>query len=184
MKRYPLSQAMDVAAELLTLLRPLTDRIAVAGSVRRRRSQVKDLELLAIPTPFQARDMFGRPTESRTPFDQLLDSLIADGKLLRKRPNKNGHYTYGDKNKLLLHVPTGLPVDVFSTEARYWGMAMVVRTGPADFNKRLMSRFQEQGMRGHAYGGVSSRHGEHDCPEEEEVFRLAGWPYTDPRERR
>ncbi len=58
---------------------------------------------------------------------------------------------------------------------------MVVRTGPAAFNIRMMSRFRSLGMRGHAYGGVTGQAGETIlCPTEAQVFELLGWPYLDP----
>ena len=76
--------------------------------------------------------------------------------------------------------------------AKNWGMAMVVRTGPADFNIRLMATFRQNGMRGHAYGGVTKLgpHGQEgsgrvevDCPDERTVFDLLDWPYREPWER-
>lgn len=56
-------------------------------------------------------------------------------------------------------------------------------SGPAAFNVRLMSRFRQMGMRGHAYGGVTKDGQEIVCPTEEDVFRLAGWMYVPPEKR-
>ena len=73
----------------------------------------------------------------------------------------------------MVHVPSGIPIDVFSTSAQNWGMSAVVRTGPKEFNIRLMQRFRQLGMTGHAYGGVTGRDGIIECPDEETVFRIA-----------
>ena len=63
-------------------------------------------------------------------------------------------------------------------------MSLVVRTGPKDFNVRMMSRFRELEMRGHAYGGVTDRNGNDvECPDEATVFGLLGWPWIPPEER-
>lgn len=48
-ERFPLAIAQLVARELRDLLEPACERIEIAGSVRRMRAEVKDLELVAIP---------------------------------------------------------------------------------------------------------------------------------------
>ena len=50
--------------------------------------------------------------------------------------------------------------------------------------ERMMARFLELGMKGHAYGGVTDSQGnEVDCPDEATVFRLLGWPWIPPEQR-
>ena len=183
--RHALAAARSVAGELVQLLDPYCERLKVAGSVRRGRSTVHDVELLAIPKVARRLDLFGDVAEELSELDVYLDSLIDCGSLLHKRPNRLGRYTYGPLNKLLVHVPTGIPVDIFSTTAENWGMALLVRTGPAQFNIRVMSRFRELGLRGHAYGGVTDRTGhELACPDEATVFELLGWAFVESADRR
>jgi hypothetical protein len=47
--RIPLTQAVTIAEEVCTTLRPFCARLEVAGSIRRRRDSIGDLELVAIP---------------------------------------------------------------------------------------------------------------------------------------
>lgn len=178
-KRWPYMQAMEAASRLLGELRACTERIEIAGSLRRKKGDVGDIEILAVPKVGQ--DMFGgRGTDL---LHYQINALVAGG-LLAKRPNVNGGFTYGEKNKLLIDRASGIPLDVFTTEARYWGMALFVRTGPADWNKRAMSHFLSRGMAGHAYRGVTLADGtDVDCPEEADVFRLLGWPWAEPEVR-
>ena len=176
--------AQNVAEELCDLLHPRCDRVQVAGSIRRKRSYVKDIELLCVSKVWSSQDLFGGLATNGYELDLKLDELVVDGSVLKKRPNKAGRYTYGEQNKLLTHVPSGIPVDIFSVPPANWGMALVVRTGPKDFNIRMMARFKELGMRGHAYGGVTDQEGtELRCPDEETVFRLLGWTWIPPEER-
>lgn len=174
--RYPLGTALVVATNLLHLLEPACERIEVAGSVRRKKPDVGDVELLCIP---KATENLFYPDA----LDERIRGLIGNG-ILGYRLNRNGSQQYGPLNKLLVHLGSGIPVDIFSTEAKYWGMAMTMRTGPAEFNIRMMSRFRGLGMRGHAYAGISSMTN-HDieCPDEATVFRHLGWPYLEPEER-
>lgn len=179
-RRWPLDEVQAIASQLVSLLEPYSQRIVVAGSIRRRRPDVGDIEILVIPGPYGV-------------FDFGLAKLMRDGALfagpgsltiLEKRPDRLGRTVYGKWNKLLRHLPTGIPVDVFTATSSNWGMALLVRTGPADFNRRVFTRFLSLGMRGHAYGGVTGRDGqETPCPDEETVFRLLEWPSVSPESR-
>ena len=183
-RRWPIEVAEPVAKSLVKRLSPYCQGIEVAGSIRRRKGQVGDIELLCVSKVTSSPDMFGAVTTNHYALDLKLDELVADGSVLKKRPNKAGRYSYGKQNKLLVHVETGISVDVFSTDAENWGMALLVRTGSREFNSRVMQRFIELGMRGHAYGGVTDQEGSDlDCLDEEAVFRLLGWPWIPPWER-
>ena len=160
--RYGLESAKEVADQLVRLLAPHCERIAAAGSIRRKRPQVKDIELLCASKVTSTADLFGRAVTKWYFLNRRLDALVADGSVLKKRADKSGRYSYGEQNKLLVHVPSGVPVDVFSASTENWGMSLVVRTGPKEFNVRMMSRFRELGMRGHAYGGVTDPRGHRD----------------------
>lgn len=180
-QKWPLRDVKPLAQELLDLLRPACERVEIAGSIRRWAPTVGDIELLCITRPGLAvqASMFG-DVPSPALLDARLDELLAAG-VLAKRPNRNGSYTYGAQNKLLLHKKSGVPVDVFSTTAENWGMALFVRTGCAEWNVGAMSAFLKRGMRGHAYGGVTTAAGSQvPCPNEQDVFTLLGWPWTEP----
>jgi DNA polymerase (family 10) len=192
--RWPLSFARLVAEDLKARLQPACERVEIAGSIRRQRPWVKDVELLCIPKVERAVDLLGETQVEVNHLDRVLEwlltcdyqegSTLVSGGLLHKRPDVNGRYAYGPKNKLLVHAPTGLNVDIFTADRRNWGMAPVVRTGSADFNRRVMGRFRRLGMKGHAYAGVTDQHGNDiDCPDEETVFRLLGWPWVPPERR-
>jgi len=164
-----LGNAKAIAEELISLLSPCCNRIAIAGSIRRQKPDVGDIELLLIPR------------------GDCLDNVLKDlmGKeILAMRLNKRGSRTYGPQNKLMVHLPSGIGVDIFSTSEENWGMALFVRTGPKEWNIKAMSRFRQLGMQGHAYGGVTLRNGlPFECPTEVLVFNLLGWPYTPPEKR-
>ena len=136
-----------------------------------------DIEVVAIPKV----EVEQRPcSESRSEEHDLLHEHVAvpgQRRRLRQAPQQDPRArpsTFGPSNKLLIDTASGIPVDLFTARAPNWGMAMVVRTGPADFNIRLMSTFRQNGMRGHAYGGVTKLgpHGQEgsgrvevDCPD-------------------
>lgn len=169
-KRWPLAEARAVALDLVALLTPYSERIIVAGSIRRGSPDVGDIEILAVP-------------QQPGIFEFGCYKLLMDG-VLAKRPDIRGRTTYGLKNKLLRHMASGIDVDIFTTPAENWGMALVVRTGPREWNIRMMAMLKARGGQGHAYGGIALADGtEVSCPTEKAVFEHLGWPYISPQGR-
>jgi len=164
-----LTRATSIAEDLKSQMEPCCNRIAIAGSIRRRKPEVGDIELLVIPRANY--------------LDKLLHDLMMQN-VLAMRLDKRGRRAYGPKNKLLVHLPSGIGLDVFSTTAENWGMALFVRTGPREWNIKAMSRFRELCMQGHAYGGVTDANGRAlNCPDEETVFQRLQWAYVSPERR-
>lgn len=183
--RWPLEFAKMVADILVAKLGPHCKRIQVAGSIRRRKPMVGDIELLCIPDVVTLTNLFGEETETLDALDQGIKELIEAG-FLDYRLNRAGQRLgYGPANKFLVHVASGMPIDIFATTEKKWAMSLVVRTGPAKMNIRLMKAARDRGLRGHAYGdGFTLPDGSPlPCRSEEEVFAAVGWPYLPPEER-
>jgi len=169
-----LSKARDIAETLKSLLEGSCERIEIAGSIRRHKGDVGDIELLCIPKFDDGVDH----------LDRELGGLCIQ-RILGLRRNKRGSTTYGTKNKLMRHVPSGIGVDIFSTTEECWPVALVVRTGGKQTNIRISMAAQERGYKFHAYGsGFSTPHGDIVCRSEREVFEAVGLPYLDPWERK
>jgi len=84
----------------------------------------------------------------------------------------------------MLHVPSGIGVDIFSSTEVCWPVAMVVRTGGKETNVRIATAALQRGYQFHAYGsGFSTPSGEIVCRSEREVFEAVGLPYREPWER-
>ena len=168
-----LTEAREIAETLKGLLEGSCDRIEIVGSIRRHKWDVGDIELLCIPKFENGVDMLDKELGNMR-FLEILDL----------RRNKRGSTAYGPKNKLMVHVPSGIGVDIFSTTEECWPVAMVVRTGGKQTNIRIAMAAQERGYQFHAYGsGFSTPHGEIVCCSEREVFETVGLPYQRPEER-
>lgn len=115
----PASEAKHVARDFVSVLSDVCERVVVAGSLRRQKPYVKDVEILFVPKfassapgAMQIRaDFFITP--SKPPpinlAEQAIQSLL-DAGLVAPRPNVNGVEAWGLKNKLAIHVPSD----------RYW----------------------------------------------------------------
>ena len=196
--QIPLASASIVGDQLVRLLSHFATRIEVAGSIRRRRPFVGDIELVVVPLMLSERlpataiqgglfDQDDPPPTTRQydALDRVLENHARIGDLFKPRHKSDGSVSsMGPLNKHLVYIPEGLWVDVFSTTPANWGMAMFIRTGPAEWNIKAMARFRELGMAGHVNTGVTGRDGEAiECPNEAKVFQLLEWPYTPPEGR-
>ncbi len=168
-----LETARAIAEELKSRLEEACHRIEVAGSSRRQKSIVGDIELLCIP-----KYVFGVDQ-----LDREIGALFIQ-RILCYRRNRRGSVVYGPKNKLLRHVESGIGVDIFSTTAECWPVALVVRTGGKITNQRIATAALRRGYRFHAYGsGFTTPTGEIVCHSEREVFEAVGLTYLEPWER-
>lgn len=169
-----LKNADTIAQEVKTLLEPGCKRIEIAGSVRRRKSVVGDIEFLCIPCFEGGVDQ----------LDKIIGGLMVE-KVLGFRRNSRGSTVYGSKNKLLVHLPTGMAIDVFSTDEECWWVSLVVRTGPKESNIRIATAAKRKGWQLKAYGaGFDTPLGLQRCMSEEDVFIMVGLPYFPPERRR
>jgi DNA polymerase (family 10) len=178
--RFPATIARKVADELT----PRCEQVCVAGSLRRGKAEVGDIEILYVPRLGQVRmpgELFPR---SGSLADELIEQWLTR-RVLTKRPNVNGTTTWGAQNKLAVHAASSVLVDLFATTAACWFVALVVSTGPKESNTALAASAQRRGMQLHAYGVLEvTATGEQIIPQSErEVFERLGLPYREPAQR-
>lgn len=172
-----------MAREIVQLLQPHCDRLVVAGSLRRRKALVGDVEILYIPKFTTVPDgLFDSKQFNYS--DHALEQMLQSG-VIAKRKNVNGSEMWGEKNKLAVHVRSGIPIDFFSARESNWFNYLVCRTGGAESNTEIASAARAKGWKWHPYGqGFTDQHGcIHVVNSEQDVFSLAGLPYKEPWER-
>lgn len=178
--KFPRKTALAVARELVEVLEPYTERLIVAGSLRRRLPEVGDVEIVFVPKMVESRvDLFKRGQAQAT--DQPLAKLLREG-VLTKRPKKDGTLTWGDKNKLALHVKSGIPVDLFAATEATWFSTLICRTGSAKHNIAVASAAQKLGLKWHPYGeGFTDGDGKViRLTSEPHLFEILGWKWAEP----
>lgn len=116
-QKWAAADAGMLGAVLCAVLGQFCERIEIAGSVRRGRRMVSDLEILYVPkveVRINPKDFFAQSAVNLA--EGCIEKMLAAGELA-KRPNSLGHFTWGPLNKLAIHTETGMPVDLFSTTA-------------------------------------------------------------------
>lgn len=182
-QRIKLQRAEVIADEICCDLSPACDRIKIAGSIRRKRSEVGDVEIVCIPR-IEGGGLFGdgEPIDLVT---KVCDAFLASGRMAH-RLDKNGRRSYGGKFKRLLF--EGFPLDLFSVhDANQWGVIFAIRTGPAEFSKRFVTQKAHGGHMPEGYcvrDGWLLAHGDQvSCPEESDFFRAIGMEFVAPEKR-
>jgi DNA polymerase (family 10) len=188
-KKWPREEAMKVAEQLCRILKPICDRLIVAGSLRRQKETVGDIEILYIPK-YEPRQIELFISTYINLADEGLDQLMNDG-VIEPRKNVRGAETYGPKNKYTIHRASGLPVDFFSATEENWWNYLVCRTGPKESNIRISAQALQRGWEWKPYSSGFSKGGplfkdyeEHAVTSEKDVFEFVGLPYLKPELRR
>lgn len=164
--RYRYEDALAIANEVLEELRPHCVRIEIAGSIRRKKALVGDIEIVAIPKPYTTG---------------AVESGIA--LVVNKWMKVKGKMEYGKTKYTQRILKEGIKLDLFVADETNWGLIFAMRTGSADFShKVLASGWVSRGFK--SIGGYMTRDGEKlEVKEEVDLFRIAGVLFKQPSER-
>jgi DNA polymerase/3'-5' exonuclease PolX len=185
--KVPAALALEVARKFVRFLKPHCEKIIVAGSLRRRKPMVRDIEILFVPKheiETDPSDLFGAQHQINV-TERAIAALIEIG-VLDKRPKSDGSFTWGPENKLGLHWPSGIAVDLFTTTKENWFNYLVCRTGSSENNIRICEAAIARGWKWNPYGSGFSRENPDErriVTSEEEVFAFVSLPYKEPWER-
>jgi len=193
--KHPRADAIEVAREICRRLEGHTERVIVAGSLRRMKAEVSDVEVVFVPkrvTETDPSDMFGGQVEVDATA-RVIGQMLSEG-ILAKRLNTNGSPTWGQFNRLAVHVASGIPVDLFATDAKSWWNYVCCRTGPAELNAAIATRARERRYTWHITGdgfypinpdgSPDASRAPHRVTCERDVFEFVNIPYMEPKDRK
>lgn len=163
------NDVLPTAQRIVEKLGAYSQRIEIAGSLRRQRPLIGDIEIVAIPD--YARDLFGDPDLSR---NMLKHFLITSGAKMPKCGDKYIQFKYG-----------AYMVDLFTPSPETWGSVFLIRTGSHDFNMWLMTVWSPKVNVRFTGGRLVRRHNGEliETPEEVDVFKALQLPLIPPEAR-
>jgi DNA polymerase/3'-5' exonuclease PolX len=165
-----LDQATAFAERVKAQLAPHCERIEIAGSIRRRKADVGDIEIVCIP----------KSTVAGHRSVQWVLAVIGAGRPMKGDPRKAKYVQFETR------AGDGpiINVDVFTATAENWGLIYAIRTGSADYAHRVLAcGWVRNGY--HSVDGMLTREGVAVAvPEESDLFMLAGAEWVEPEERR
>ncbi len=110
---------------------PACERIEIAGSVRRGKVEVKDIELVAVPILVPPAPQFGDRKIFKTRLDRALYGLWRSGLIETVKDGEKYKQFWLLKDRKHL-----IKIDLFLiTPPAQWGVQMVLRTGPSEFSQ-------------------------------------------------
>jgi DNA polymerase/3'-5' exonuclease PolX len=167
--KIPFADALVIAERLVGDLKPVCRRVKVAGSLRRRKPLVGDIELVCEPVQ-QPPDLFGE--------------VHADTEAVRRVCAQWGEILKGGDRYIQVQGHP-LKIDVFMvSEPADWYVILAIRTGPADLGKWAVTQMHGTGHRcedGRIIHKASGRRVE--CESEADFFRYAALDYYPPAQR-
>lgn len=185
-KRFLHAIAMPVAVELMNQLRPGCQVIEIAGSLRRKKSLVGDIEIAFVPLYIREPDGLFE-TKPVSVAGAKIELWLAQGVITKRLATTGKISSWGENNKHAVHVASGISVDFFSEpDILDWPRTLAIRTGPKEFNVLLMSSAPRNGHNAHAYGEALHKipTGERVIAKTERAFiEICGVEYREPNER-
>jgi len=168
-------EALFIAKQLKSELSPLCERIEIAGSVRRQKPDVGDIELVAIPKMVSNGDLLGTPISAFARYD-----FIRLGKVLK----------HGQRYiQIALHQQINLDLFLVLPPAT-WGVIFTLRTGPDTFSRSCVTPRSKRGLLP-SYLQVKDGAVRHattgeiiPTPEEKDFFRVLEMQWIPPDKRR
>ena len=156
------SDAIVKANMVKKQLEPYCERIEIAGSIRRKALFPNDIEIVAIPKPYDT---------------DLFESGIAT--VINTWEKVKGELPCKYTQRL---IPGGIKVDIFFATPDNWGLIYAIRTGSAEFSKKLATEWVKSGY--HSQNGMLKRFGKEIIIREEiELFKLLGINWIEPELR-
>lgn len=175
-------EARQTAEDLMVELAGQCRRIEIAGSIRREKSYVKDIELVIIPHHLPS--LLAR-----------LDGLVVRGDMEPRTNVKGNRIAWGTKERAAVYQKL-YPVDIFIADEDNFGFIYWLRTGPGDANTRVMQilKYMASPVRAHDgrlhwvdypadYTSDDDNYIDRHIirtPEEVDVFTLFGMDYRKP----
>jgi DNA polymerase/3'-5' exonuclease PolX len=159
-----ITQAQTIADRVKAELSPHCERIEIAGSVRRQKPDVKDIEIVMIPKPYDVG---------------LFASGIAT--VIEQWPKVKGDLPCKYTQRIL---PEGIKLDIFIAQEVNWGWILALRTGSSDYNIAvLLPRLKQHGYTAKD-GLIYDQEGSLvRVYEEAHIFEMCGLGYVSPHLR-
>lgn len=163
------TEAMPIAERIRAQLAPMCERIEIAGSLRRQRPNVNDIDLVILPKAGQ------------------LDAIKARCEQ-RCKVVKDGEQNY------IVRLPNDWQLDIFFARAAVkdllqtvpgnWGTLLLCRTGSTAHNIFLVEHAKRLGLTWNPYKGVLDADGYVIASEDEaEIFEALGLEFIAPERR-
>ena len=183
---YAFDTAMPVAARLARLLTPSMNRdnVVIAGSLRRRRDRVGDVDIVVLDTP-EFRDAWARLSGAADLFGQVAAPDAGDSaKEILFTGAPPGIDVHKDGPKIKAFLFQEIPCEIYIAADRIeFAMLKLLRTGPRSHNIALVNRAQHRAMRLRHSGLHNERGARLELYSERVIYAVLDLDFVRPAKR-
>lgn len=171
-ERQPAQAVLPIAQDFARTLEPACEQLFIAGSLRRGKADVKDVELVAVPRFFDGQNALLWP----------LDRLLDEGTIEKAVYGEKKTTRWGEKYRGLMY--RGVKIEIFCSLPGAMGYQYWLRTGPGDANTYFMKVCKFKAAPFHVKDGqVWWNDTALEAPDEETWFKLLGILVVAPNQR-
>lgn len=172
---FPLLEAQAIADGIVARLSSFCKKIKVAGSIRRKSPFVGDIEIVALPIIMTTPTLFG-------------GTEIVGNALEAYDFNRLGKVIKGGSKYKQIELPQNINLDLFIvTPPAQWGAIFMIRTGPKEFSKKMVTVRRYGGHLPSNYrqrdGAVWDRNRVIPMESERDYFELCEIDFVEPEAR-
>ena len=153
-----LENALVIANEVVDKVKPFCKRVEIAGSIRRKRRHVNDVDIVLIP---------GDAWHLYEVIQKLKESQIAAG------------------SKIERFIYKSLNIDLYYATSTNWATLLLIRTGSKENNRRLagIAKAKDWHLFADGMGLMDENNDRIAGDTEESIYKALGLPYQEPEER-
>jgi DNA polymerase (family 10) len=156
-QKTSLAEGVKVAQQLESDLNKICSKVTTAGSIRREKEMVGDIDIVVIP-----KDL-------NTFYDDVKNII---------------DYEYGATKKIF-GMYGDRPINIFVTTNESYGATLYQTTGPALYNVHKRQLAKSKGFKLNEYGLFNRETNEQIAGDtEQSIFDALGWSYTEPNNRK
>ncbi len=180
--------ALRYIEKIVPWLSPHCERIEVAGSIRRARQVVNDIDLVCIPKVTQNKDLLGEATDTKNHLWEFLIDYVKNHPSYGKPPQQGeqqvrvitGGETPG--KQMIIQGPK-CQLDLWFADETNFAIRLLMRTGSKEHNVWLAERARQRNGHWKPYEGLTLSGALIPCADEKAIYHALGLEYIDPKNR-
>lgn len=152
-------KVLQLANRIVRQIRPLCSRIEIAGSIRRGKSNPRDIDIVLV----------SKTEENKDKIKGLL--------------NKEGKFLEGGSHEMFFNIE-GIDMQLFFTIPEEWGATLLAYSGRKGSNIGLRMVAMRKGLKLTNHGLFRKSDGKRLAGKtEREIYEALGRPYKEPQDR-
>lgn len=127
-----LGRAKEIALQIKAKLEPHCDLIHIAGSIRRQKIEVKDIEIVCLPKKIETggQDLFGGSDAKESVHPEFVKVVNDLGKILKGK---------ADGRMMKIQLPQKIDLDLFLPQKNDYYRQYAIRTGSREYSQHVIA---------------------------------------------